>query len=355
MAEDDTRSSNDTNFFWQSKYGTETRLGTEYLTDVTDAYANQLKYRIGFYHVPSGKTVYFKAFITNYKEDFISDWKAEAVFGRTDDIYTYGATKRKVTLSFDVPASSESEAYENMGRIQRLIQFQYPAYAENSANLGSFETERIITQSPLVRISVMNLLHRPPPHKKTDAERVKIQKQSRKRMFDSYVREDTSARTGMLAAINSLSLDTDITKHPMFEKAPGTVLPQFFRVSLDFFVIHEDTIGFDTLGNSLLPNYPYDVWLKEPSDAEAEATAQNPAARTNMLLNNQAAEDIAKSRYSGLGARGRAKRDIKKAARLENRAAKGNKRAAARIQEGGFDYEMAHEAADAFKENDWEW
>ena len=122
--------SDDTNFFWQSKYGTETWMGTENLVDVTDSYANNLKYRIGFYHVPSGKMVYFKAFITNYKEDFISDWKEEPIFGRTDGIYTYGSTKRKISLSFDVPAASESEAYENMGRIQRLIQFQYPSYDE---------------------------------------------------------------------------------------------------------------------------------------------------------------------------------------------------------------------------------
>ena len=115
----------------------------------------------------------------------------------------------------------------------------------------------------------MNLLHRPPGYKKLSSERTKIQKQTRKDMFESYVREDTSASAGMLTAINSLTLDTDISKHTMFEKAPGTVLPQFFSVSLDFFVIHEDTIGFDNMGNSLLPNYPYDVWLKEPSDAEA--------------------------------------------------------------------------------------
>ena len=276
----------------------------------------------------------------------MSDWKGTPVFGRTDDIYTYGATKRKVTLSFDVPASSESEAYENMGRIQRLIQFQYPAY--DDFGISEISNQKIITQAPLVRISVLNLLHRPPAYKKVSTERTKIQKQTRRDMFESYAREDTSASAGMLAAINSLSLDTDISKHPMFEKAPGTVLPQFFSVSLDFFVIHEDTIGFDKMGNSLIPNYPYDVWLKEPSDAEAEATAQNPAARTNMLLNNQAAEDIAKARYTGLGARRRAKRDIKKYARRENKG-----RASA--QEGGFDYEMAEEAAAAFKENDWEW
>ena len=153
---------------------------------------------------------------------------------------------------------------------------------------------------------------------------------------------------GLLTAINSLSLDTDVGKHAIFEKAPGTVLPQFFSVSMDFFVIHEDTLGFDQQGNSLLPNYPWDVWLKEPSDAEVQATEQSTAARTNMLLNNQAAEDIAKARFRGLGAKGRAKRTMKKYARGVNK-----ERASA--QEGGFDYEMAEEAKKAFGENGWEW
>jgi hypothetical protein len=347
--------SDDTNFFWQSKYGTETWMGTENLVDVTDSYANNLKYRIGFYHVPSGKMVYFKAFITNYKEDFISDWKEEPIFGRTDGIYTYGSTKRKISLSFDVPAASESEAYENMGRIQRLIQFQYPSYSDT--NYSKDSDERVIGQSPLVRISVMNLLQRTPVGKKMENGRDERTKKSRRDLLDGYIREDQSASAGILTAINSLSLDTDVGKHAIFEKAPGTVLPQFFSVSLDFFVIHEDTLGFDQQGNSLLPNYPWDVWLKEPSDAEVQATEQSTAARTNMLLNNQAAEDIAKARFSGLGGRGRAKRAMKKFARLKNRAERWgpNSRAAARTQEGGFEYELAGEARDAFTDNDWEW
>ena len=351
--------SDDTNFFWQSKYGTETWMGTENLVDVTDSYANNLKYRIGFYHVPSGKMVYFKAFITNYKEDFISDWKEEPIFGRTDGIYTYSSTKRKISLSFDVPAASESEAYENMGRIQRLIQFQYPSYDEINNYDDNLATQRVIGQSPLVRISIMNLLQRPPPSKKTNAERTKIKKQSRRDLLSGYIREDQSAAGGILTAINSLSLDTDVGKHAIFEKAPGTVLPQFFSVNMDFFVIHEDTLGFDQQGNSLLPNYPWDVWLKEPSDAEVQATEQSTAARTEMLLNNQAAEDIAKARFNGLGARGRAKRSIKKFARLSERAQSAKRpearaRAAARTQEGGLEYELAWEAADAW-EDDWKW
>ena len=240
-----------------------------------------------------------------------------------------------------------------MGRIQRLIQFQYPTFRDHAAEYE--EPKYIIGQAPLVRVNVMNLIQRPPVDKKTNAERTKIKKLGRRDLLKDYGNSGSPQESGLLAAINNISLDTDMGKRAIFEKKAGTVLPQYFSVSMDFFVIHEDTIGFDENGNSLLPNYPWDVWLKEPSDAEIQATEQSTAARTNMLLNNQAAEDIAKARYSGLGAKGRAKRDIKKYARLENRARNGNKRAAARISEGGFDYEMASQAADAFKENDWEW
>ena len=335
----------DTNFFYQAKYGKDSRYD-EMLVDATDAYANNLKYRIGFYHVPSGKTVYFKAFITSYKEDFINDWKGEQVFGRTDDIYTYGGTKRKITLSFDVPAASESEAYENMGRIQRLIQFNYPAYT----NMSDIEYvgRYVVAQSPLVRINVMNLIQSPEKLYDGTEPMKKLKKMSRRDLFADYGSTTSVSESGLLCAINTIGLDTDMGKHAVFEKSPGTVLPQFFSVNIDFFVIHENTLGWDQNGNAMMENYPWDVWLKEPTEKEALMTEQNTAARTNMLLNNQAAADMAKARYSGLGGRRRAKKDIKRYARRENKGK-------ASAQEGGIDYELASQAADAFKENDWKW
>ena len=63
----------DSNFFWQNKYKRDTRYA-EQLTDITDAYANELKMMISFLHIPSGKTVFFKAFITDYSETFNSEW-----------------------------------------------------------------------------------------------------------------------------------------------------------------------------------------------------------------------------------------------------------------------------------------
>ena len=78
---------------------------------------------ISFYHVPSQHSVYFKAFITSYNETFNSDWASETVYGRTDPIYMFKNTQRQISLAFKVPAFSEGEAYENLGRIQKLTQY----------------------------------------------------------------------------------------------------------------------------------------------------------------------------------------------------------------------------------------
>lgn len=146
----------DTNFFWQSKYGvTERNQG---IVDGTDALANGGKFVISLHHLGSGKEVFFKAFITNYSENFNNEWKSEVVFGRTDPIYTYSSTRRTISLAFDVPASSEQEAYENMGRIQKLAQMQYSTY--DGIALAGHEENYTITQAPLVRIKVMNLIQK---------------------------------------------------------------------------------------------------------------------------------------------------------------------------------------------------
>ena len=233
-----------------------------------------------------------------------------------------------------------------MGRLQRLIQFQYPTFRDH-AQESYEEPKYVIGQAPLVRINVMNLIQRPPADKKTNAERTKIKKLKRRELLQEYGTTTSPQESGLLCAINTIGLDTDMGKRAIFEKKAGTVLPQYFSVSMDFFVIHEDTIGFDENGNSLLPNYPWDVWLKEPSSAEIQATEQSTAARTNMLLNNQAAEDIAKSRYSGLFPKRRARRDIKRAERRHYKS--GGKDP--RIQEGGFDYELAMQAQDYLDES----
>ena len=96
----------------------------------SDALANGRGQLISFMHVPSQTKIYFKAFITNYNETYNSDWTSEVVYGRADPIYLFKQTQRKIALSFKVPAASEGEAFDNLGRVQKLIQEVYQEACE---------------------------------------------------------------------------------------------------------------------------------------------------------------------------------------------------------------------------------
>jgi hypothetical protein len=108
--------------------------------DGTDALANQLSHVISFQNIRDEKSVFFKAFITAFNETYSPNFNSNEVFGRTDPIYQYKNTQRKITLAFKTLASTQSEAYENLGRIQKLIQMLYPSYKSvtNALSLSEF-------------------------------------------------------------------------------------------------------------------------------------------------------------------------------------------------------------------------
>jgi hypothetical protein len=101
-------------------------------------------------HVPSGKSITFKAFLNAYTETFSPDWVSEVVYGRADPIYQYKNTIRNLTVGLKIPAFSKQEAFENLAKVQRLTQFLYPNYTD----AGSATT---IAQSPLLRLGIMNI------------------------------------------------------------------------------------------------------------------------------------------------------------------------------------------------------
>ena len=98
------------------------------LIDGSDTLANQVGQVISFQNVRNDKDVFFKAFITAFNETYSPNFNPTEVFGRTDPIYQYKNTTRNITLAFKIPAASESEAFENLGRVQKLLQMLYPSY-----------------------------------------------------------------------------------------------------------------------------------------------------------------------------------------------------------------------------------
>ena len=295
--------------------------------DGSNAYASSDGIRamqLSFFHVPSQKAVYFKAFIVAYNETFNSDWASETVYGRTDPIYMFKGTQRQISLNFKVPAFSEGEAYENLGRVQKLTQYLYPSYT----------TDGIIGQSPLIRMKVMNLAQKQ-TIAGTDASqqivaqayRHQASEESGSFLYDTYGSNGGNrADAGILGVIGSLQINHNLEEQGVLEKGYNCILPKLLDVAVTFNCIHEHTLGFDQQGNALSPGFPYGVTLQQPYSPDDGATTYDQrviAARAQQEDEDvrQQQIDNAKARYSGMFGKngflgigqGRYGRDVRKA------------------------------------------
>ena len=270
--------------------------------DGSDAYANIIKMVISFYHVPTGKSVFFKAFITAFNETYASNWSSEDVYGRADPIYLFKNTTREITLAFEIPAATESEAYENLGKISLLAKFLYPGY-------GDLQGAQTITQSPLIRVKVMNLL------KTTSGDtmpRLPGVLETSQEMYMDYVSTE-SAGTGLLGVIKNLVINHNLHENGVLEKARNTILPKMIDVNLSFGALHEHAMGWDSQGRFGAPagasegqgsnTFPYGVTLNDPAAAAAITNPQDISAiELDMKKQDkymQARTDEASARYRG--------------------------------------------------------
>lgn len=232
--------------------------------DPSDGYANHLGTTIGIEHVASGQKVFFKAFIIAFNETYSPDWAMESVYGRADPIVMFKQTTRNISVGFKIPAASEGEAFQNLAKVQKLIQFLYPNYT----NIGSATT---IAQSPLTRLRVINLL------KKSGG------KGYSGRTFDNLSTIGSGETKGALGVIKNVSithnLETDIG---VLEMAPGVILPKLIEVNFDFTVIHENHLGWSGSKFSN-PSFPYNLDYENSTGAIADPEDQFALARGNQM------------------------------------------------------------------------
>tara|TARA_R110000765_G_scaffold8439_1_gene27208 strand:- start:1835 stop:2794 length:960 start_codon:yes stop_codon:yes gene_type:complete len=122
-------------------------------SDPAVGYANARKSaaQLGFMHVPTGATVYFMAFVTDYSDSFDTQWTDEKVYGRMDPVMTFQGTSRKISIGWDIPADGPTQGFQNLRRVQRLAKYLYPMYDDE-------EGATSIIKSPLWRVKFGNLI-----------------------------------------------------------------------------------------------------------------------------------------------------------------------------------------------------
>ena len=246
-------------------------------SDGSDAYANFKNTVLSFQNVRNGKDVFFKAFITAFNETYTPNFNSTEVFGRTDPIQQYKNTTRNITLAWKLPASSESEAYENLGKVQTLLQMLYPTYlSDNTLTLS---------QAPLVRLKVMNLLQKNKKNSTTDAnsDNGKIYKE-----YENMV----GSGNGLLGAITSCTVNHNLEgPDGVFEKdKQGTILPKLIDINISFTPLHEQTLGYGT--SDSISYFPYGVELGDGvGDGRNYDTAFGKVVRTVITGPNATSED----------------------------------------------------------------
>tara|TARA_Y100000034_G_C6894433_1_gene412069 strand:- start:424 stop:1608 length:1185 start_codon:yes stop_codon:yes gene_type:complete len=309
-----------------------------YYVDGSDAYANLNKLFVSFQHAATGKSVFFKAFITAFNEAYSSDWTSESVYGRADPIYMFKQTQRKITLALKIPAASVSEGYENLGRIQMLTQFLYPNYE----TVSSAQT---ISQSPLVRLKVMNLLRNTndamTDQKVYGSDRLQAagQVETDNRLADYGNLQRWHSHDGLLGVIENLTVNHNLEGDDgSFVVGKGTVLPKFIDINLSFAPIHEHPLGWtkgtdgkyyfgmhtkENAAGGSDPHgrlFPYGVNIDDPLElyGEADEAAQGVVqqaiedgqSQTAAREANEAVIASAEARYAGLIGTMRLKKDL---------------------------------------------
>jgi len=327
--------------------------------DGSDAMANK-GMTVSFQHVPSEEDVTFKAFITAFNETYNCDWASETVFGRSDPIHMFKNTQREITLSFNVPAASEGESFENLARVQRLITFLYPSYtgntfagdknADGSAQQADVMNALTISNSPLVRLRIMNILAaRPQIGDAGGANRAEEEiRYSNLGTFESHVEDGGGGEWpassvgsnrvaenfhgGLLGIIKNVTVNHNLDNPDfgVFEINQGTILPKMIEVNLTFSAIHEHTLGWfnDGDGGQTFANQLFPYGVNDSTGFDRGANAPDPAslARANNLAYDQItgeldqmAEEVeqfeqdranAAARYSGVFGRARFAKDI---------------------------------------------
>jgi hypothetical protein len=229
------------------------------LIDGSDALANNGQV-ISVRNERNGSAVYFKAFITTFNDTFSPNYTPTEVFGRTDPIYQYKNTTRTITLAWKLPAASESEAFENLEKVQDFLQMLYPSYTDANNALTLSET-------PLVRIKVMNLMQKSTSNRKTgnlgsgtDATDA----------FNEYITTNNSSR-GLLGVITSCNVNYNLEgTDGVFEKRLGpdggegartTILPKLIDINISFSPLHEKTLGYGS--DSSISGFPYGLTNKK--------------------------------------------------------------------------------------------
>ena len=127
----------------------------------TPALATDSFFKVKIVHLPTSPTgkensVSFTGWVTEFQDQFTSNWNTQNAYGRMDPLSTFESTSRAINLGFDVVSADEDEAINNLLQVNRLIEFLYPVY-----ETGHRSQQNVLKAAPLIGLQWTNLASQP--------------------------------------------------------------------------------------------------------------------------------------------------------------------------------------------------
>jgi hypothetical protein len=223
--------------------------------DATNLYQQEISATIYITHVPSGKGVSFKGMLTQFSDQFTSNWNPETVYGRMDDIHTFQNTKRQINIGFVIPAFDAEEARCNLSKVTTLARMLYPSYSGDGTDVSN------LTKAPLLRLKFMNFV------------------------------QDGRNGGSLLGKMNGFSF-APVLESGFFDY-PGFLYPKTINVDFTYDVLHEHVMGWTENDDAKLewdasgPTFPYSIPAIPTSNTSttgAAPTEEDEAADVEAAL-----------------------------------------------------------------------
>lgn len=110
-------------------------------------------FKIYITHLATKQTIDFRGWVTDFSDQFTSNWTPESVYGRMDPLATFQNTQRRIAMGFDVVSGDAAQAVENLGKINSLISFLYPVYESGQRGI-----QNTLKAAPLIGLRWTNLV-----------------------------------------------------------------------------------------------------------------------------------------------------------------------------------------------------
>lgn len=242
--------------------------------------------KLEIYHVPSGQSIVFKAYIDDFQDKYDSDWQSTDVYGRMDPIHQYQGTKRVISLDWMVPSYSIAEAKHNHEKCALLFSMLYPNYNTAGSTIPSSATQ--ISTAPIFKVKFGNLIQ-DPTHGEAGG---------------------TVEETGLVGAISGFTYAPNIEagfvdvqgnerdvgpiqfprqqSSTYVEGFVGQMYPKEVKLSMEYTVFHTNPLGWKQQ-DKRTPGFPYGGETPSAGGTGNGATAGANAAG-NMAERDEAAQ-----------------------------------------------------------------